>query len=160
VEVVSWFLQSVFLQPDYVPSQLELPSSFTVTVIRILWSFVIFETLVTWVSRSVHFLSEVSNLSTNCIQFYLWQHSSFPVWLFCLASILLFLACYLPCLFTWKWLSWKLAPEFSVTFSSRLIFKIQLHWNRHSSTMYLSQCMLFSYWMTAKCITSSKRDEA
>jgi hypothetical protein len=111
---------------------------------------VIFEILITWVSRSLHFLSEVSSLSTNCVQFYFCQHSSFPVWLFCLAAILLFLGYYWQGFFTWKWLSWKLAPKFSVTFSSRLIFKIQLHWKGCCSTVYLSRDMLFNHWMTAK----------
>jgi hypothetical protein len=140
-------------------SQLELPLSFTFAVIRILWTFVIFETHITWFSHSVHFLSEVSSLSMNWVQFYFCQHSSFPVRLFCLAVILLFLAYYSPGLFTWKWLSWKLAPKFCVTFSSRLIFKIQLHWNRCCSTVYLSRCMLFNHCMTVKSVTSSKCDD-
>jgi hypothetical protein len=106
-----------------------------------------------------YFLSEVSSLRTNCVQFYFCHHSLFPDWLFCLTVILLFLAYYWPGLFTWKWLFWKLAPKFSVTFSSRLMFKIQLHWNGRCSTVYPSQGMLFNHWMTVKCVTSSKHDD-
>ena len=83
VDIVSLFLQSVSLQLDHVSSQLQLPMSFVVPVLIILWSFVL---MITKQSLPEAVIWEI------CLaKFHVWyeQHpisllsySSFLVWLF------------------------------------------------------------------------------
>jgi hypothetical protein len=83
--------------------------------------------LLTYSTKSFSWWSFKSK--TNLVQFLFCKHSSFPV---CVAVYQRSRCCQfihqvVYNLSTRNWLFWKLAPKFSATFSSRLMFEIHLH---------------------------------